>query len=224
MKTRTILLLIALAGCISAPAAADIVRKVFEPVAVTVSTPPTGTYTDYTSATAFGSKQYYISCLNTQVAPWAKLSGSNNLNDTPNLIVDNYIQVERHDESGGDVENYCPNIEAAGCFSGVDWSTGGPLAHVTEAASAVYLPVAPQEITTVLAADVLRLYTFRLMDWGYTYASSALWLHTNCFIIDEVCHQDKGKKQYKTLTLDASAISAHLAHGDDIGACPSPPK
>ncbi len=37
-----------------------------------------------------------------------------------------------------------------------------------------------------------------------------------------VCHQslDEGERRTRTLRVAASAVSAHLAHGDTLGVCP----
>jgi hypothetical protein len=94
------------------------------------------------------------------------------------------------------------------------------MALLGEPAESAYLPVASQDVSAALQEGV-HLYTFRLMDWGYTYASSEIWLTTTCKIKDQVCHFDSGKKTSKTLTLGASAIPAHLRHGDTLGACPA---
>ena len=152
----------------------------------------------------FGEKQVYLSC---EAGDTASISGANGAA----FVVDNYVQVQRDDN---DPLNFCPNLAGAGCFNGV---SADPMALLGYAAETAYYPVAAQDVSAALAPGV-SLYTFRLMDWGYTKAASEVWLNTTCVVKDKVCHKDAGKP-HKTLTVGASAIRAHLAHGDRLGAC-----
>jgi choice-of-anchor C domain-containing protein len=43
--------------------------------------------------------------------------------------------------------------------------------------------------------------------------------NVNVEITTQVCHRNSGKKGSKTLTVGASAVSAHLDHGDSPGPC-----
>ena len=178
--------------------------KLFDAVNITLSGP--GPYTSPDDATPFASKQLYLAC---GAGATATISGPL-VND--GLIVDNFIQVQGPTDV---MTNYCPNIGTKGCFDGT--SVDPKLALGLPAESA-YTPVGPQDISSSLVQG-LGLYTINLMDWGYTYASSQLTLTTSCAIKDQVCHYDNGKKQFKTLTVGAAAIPAHLAHGDTLGAC-----
>jgi hypothetical protein len=205
MLRRSLLVLVAV-GCASLALSAGEVRtvKLFEPVAIAGST---GTFDGYTTAEQFAERQFYLAC---EVGDTAIVSGPN----VGAFIADNYIQVQADDETP---LNFCPGIEGTGCFSG---TIADPMALLGEPAESAYLPVASQDVSAALQEGV-HLYTFRLMDWGYTYASSEIWLTTTCKIKDQVCHFDSGKKTSKTLTLGASAIPAHLRHGDTLGACPA---
>lgn len=75
-------------------------------------------------------------------------------------------------------------------------------------------------------------YSLELLDWGGIYGNSELNLDTNCSLSrgtadtdpsdaegTQVCHRNMGKPGQKTLTVGASAISAHLDHGDVVGPC-----
>ncbi|MCA1623376.1 MAG: choice-of-anchor C family protein [Acidobacteria bacterium] len=43
--------------------------------------------------------------------------------------------------------------------------------------------------------------------------------NVNIEIVTQICHRNSGKKGSKTLTVGASAVAAHLAHGDSVGPC-----
>ena len=179
--------------------------KLLEPVNITSS----ALNVPWDFAVDFASKQLYLQC-GPGPGAFAQLEG-------PfvggGLIVDNYIQVQSPDTS---IRNYCPDLESFGCFTLND----DPGIHVGAAAESAYGPVGPQDVTASLIPG-LGLYTFSLMDFGYTYASSELSLRTTCAIKDKVCHFDSGKKGHKTLTVGAAAIPAHLNNhaGDYLGAC-----
>jgi hypothetical protein len=207
------LCLLAIAGLLLATVAhAQTTKKLFEPVAIAVSD-PAFTYTDFTSAVPFATAQVYMAC---EPGDTALISGSDDPAAGPSLIIDNYLEVQIDYKDGtSSITDYCPNIATTGCFSG---TLGDPKSDLGNPAFFRYLPVADQPIDV---APDKALYTLRLMDWGYTKASSAVWLKTGCHIFDRVCHYDAGKKGYKTLVIDPNGVAAHLRQhtGDYLGAC-----
>jgi hypothetical protein len=157
-------------------------------------------------AVDYASKQLYLDC---HVGAAATILGP-----YPNfgLIVDDFIRVQSPDNT---IRNYCADNR---CFTLPDGAD--PLAYAGQPADVIYGPVDPVDVSSALVPG-LGLYTFSLMDYAYSYASSALSLSTTCAIKDKICHYDNGKKAYKTLTLGAAAIPAMLnTHPQDyLGAC-----
>jgi hypothetical protein len=197
---------LALVACVTLPglAAAQNTVKLLDPVAIAQSTIPGGLVPPG-EAVEFASKQLYLQC---DAGATALVVGP-----YPNsgLIVDDYIWVQGPTDQ---ITQYC---SPESCFSD---TTGDPLLYLGQPADAAYLPVDPVDVSASLVPG-LGLYTFSLTDRGYSYASTELSLLTTCAIKDKVCHYDSGKKAYKTLTVGAAAIPAHLTKhaGDFLGAC-----
>ena len=197
---------LALVACLTLPtsAAAQNTVKLLDPVNIAASTisgqvPPE-------EAVEFATKQLYLAC---DAGATASVIGPL---EGYSLIVDDFIRVLGPTSASTD---YCANF---GCFTlpnGPD-----PLLNVGQPAETYYGAVPPVDVSTSLVQG-LGLYTFSLMDVAYSYASSELSLVTTCAIKDKVCHYDSGKKAYKTLTVGAAAIPAHLTKhaGDFLGAC-----
>ena len=78
-------------------------------------------------------------------------------------------------------------------------------------------PIAPLTVSSVLTGT--GLYTFRLMDYSYTFGNTEVWLNTSCAPVSQICHRNNGSTGQKTLNVGAAAVPAHLAHGDTLGAC-----
>lgn len=171
-----------------------------------------GTLTTFEDAVPFNSTQVYLSCGSTDTA---YLTGSNDATNTAStLIVDNYVQVQTDSADGSSTQqNYCPNVGTGGCFSG---QTVYPNAVIGGKAKDYYSPVPDQQMN-VAVGDAL--YTIRLMDWGFTKASSAVYLKTTCKVRDQVCHVDNATKKDKTITIDPAGVAAHLRQGDTLGKC-----
>jgi hypothetical protein len=152
----------------------------------------------------------------------ASLSGDNGTgpNVGQSLIVDNFIRIQTNQSatpqdilsatSAYSGQNVYPASNAIPYLNKPVWTVNAGLP--------AYLPVIDQTITLTPGDAV---YTFSLMDWGYTYGSSAVWLKTSCKVKDRVCHADNGAKGDKTLILDPNGYAAHLAQhpNDYAGAC-----
>ena len=92
-----------------------------------------------------------------------------------------------------------------------------------------YAGVRPINVSRAISGS--GVYTFDLLDFGYTYGNSAIYLNTSCSIIPintptettpggtVVCHRDNGNAGPQTLSVGSSAVAAHLGHGDTLGAC-----
>jgi len=148
----------------------------------------------------FGSKQVYLSC--PSGAFEATLSGRNG----GNLVVDNYIMLNG--------ENVCPN---GNCF---DSATVDPMLFVGDSVDTSYVGVPPLNVSGKISGS--GLYTFQMMDYGYTLGSSEVYLNTSCSVFStatQICHRNMGNAAPRTLTVGPSAIGAHLAHGDTAGPC-----
>jgi hypothetical protein len=180
-------------------------------------------------AAPFASTQVLLSCTATTGTTWdtASLMGPpiDTAHPAPTLIVDNYIQVQTNTESGPAIpdQNLCRIGDSASeprCFagsdvypSGVPWNPADVAIHYTGVANQSF------NVTPGVA-----LYTIRLMDWGFTYASSSVTLNTSCGIVDKVCHYSAGPGggKWKTLMSDPSGIfNGHLKQhsNDHAGAC-----
>lgn len=206
MKTLAVAALFVVCLALPGSSFAQNTVKLLDPVNI-AATPVN--FPTFDLAVPFASKQLYLQC---GEGATGQIEGPFAGNS---LIVDNYIQVQSPDNS---IQNYCPNVETLGCFTlniGDD-----PALYTGQPAESIYGPVSPQDVSGSLQPG-LGLYTFSLMDWSYTYGSSEVSLRTTCAIKDKVCHYDNGKKGYKTLTLGAAAMPAHLNHhpNDYLGAC-----
>jgi hypothetical protein len=205
-------------------------KQLFQPVSVsdsaTLSLPGVDTFTPGSTtpddAKLFASTSVFLSCP-ADGSGTALLSGDNGTgpNVGQSLIVDNFISVLTNLST----EQYIPAdrsqlFSAQNVYPSANLISGGYLNGPvwTPVGTPAYSPVADQPFNVTPGDSV---YTIRLMDWGYTYGSSAVWLKTTCVVHDKVCHHDKGAKGDKTLTVDPNGYAAHLAqHSDDYsGAC-----
>lgn len=188
-------------------AAAQSSIKLFDPVAIgasdsnmIINAQPYGMYR---------SVQVYLSCP-TSGHVTSSISGPNG----GDLIVDNTLVVNNTGVCSGN------------CFS----SASNPGAYIGMPVEVAYTGVAPINVGRQVRET--GLYTFNLLDFGYTYGSSAVYLNTTCsiFRVDTpvepvplgdsvVCHRDSGNRRQQTLRVGAASVSAHLSHGDTLGAC-----
>ena len=168
--------------------------KLFDPVEVGNSYWPVPW--SYSSAVPFDSKQLYLSCPRNAEAI---LSGP----DGDKLIVDNFISMNGN--------NVCP---MGRCFRGV-FAT--PVAGMP--ADGAYNGVDPIDVSDLLTGS--GIYRFELKDHGWTYGSTEIYLHTTCSLeeVSQLCHRNFGSKGGRNLSVAASAVPAHLAHGDTQGPC-----
>lgn len=197
MKIRSILLILCLIALSPAVFAQSSI-KLFDPVAITSS--DASLLLTYDSATSFGTTQVYLSCPVGE-KPQATLTGPYG----GKLVVDNFITVNG--------KNVCDG----NCFSS---AFANPVNYLGESTNSSYMGVDPIDVSSQINGS--GLYTFSLMDYGYTLASSEVYLNTSCSIVpaaSQICHRDNGNKGEKTLTVGPAALSAHLAHGDTEGPC-----
>jgi hypothetical protein len=188
-----LLLLLILCGSLSA----QNTFKLFDAVPVT-STDPSVPWNPRQPIT-FATKEIFLSCPIGRTAQ-SYLTGPNG----GNLIVDNFMHVNG--------ANVCP--DEWNCFAGVSTS---PQTAVGQDVESVYVGVPSLDISGRINAT--GLYTFTLLDYGYNFGSSEIYLHTSCSTITQVCHRNNGRNGQNTLTLSPSALRAHLAHGDTEGPC-----
>lgn len=205
MKTKSILITICLLS-FAAVASAQNTIKLFDPVPITVSDDNIWMNSDPYGSVK--SVEVYLSCPTTG-APTSSVSGPNG----GDFIVDNFLSLNG---------SYLCN---GSCFS----SPGDPLGYLGMPAEASYGGVPAVDVSSRITGT--GLYTFHLLDFGYTYASSAVYLNTSCSTIPVntppesptndgvICHRNNGSKEWKTLTVGLSAVPAHLAHGDTLGPC-----
>lgn len=188
--------------------------KLFDPTPIGAS--DWNVLASYSPWGAYKSVQVYLSCP-TGETPVSSLTGPNG----GPFIIDNALVLNTRNVCGGN------------CFSLMSdpmGSLGGPV-------EAAYTGVGPLNVSQ----DISRtgLYTFTVYDIGYTFGTSAVYLNTSCSIIpintpeeptttpppppvpgDTVlCHRNNGSRGQVTLTVGPSAVNAHLAHGDSLGAC-----
>jgi len=174
--------------------------NLFDPVAITASEPSQPPY-DFNTATAFGTTEIYLYC---PTGATATLSGANG----GGFIADNFLTVNG--------TNICPGGPEGSCFSAV---TADPRQHLGEPVETSYSPVAPINISSLLT-EGNSLYTFNLMDYGYSLGSSEINLTTTCTQVYPVCHRNNGRTGQKTIYVDSlDAVSAHVRHGDTAGVC-----
>jgi hypothetical protein len=188
------------------PCAAQTTVKLLEPVSIAEGPFPWWVVPD-DEAFEFASKQLYLQC---DAGATATINGPY---FGGSLIVDNFINVLGPTNV---TTRYCSDAGDNSCFT----NAHDYYENVGLAAEYSYDAVAPVDVSASLVPG-LGLYTFSLMDGGVTYASSELTLTTSCAVKDKVCHYDSGKKSFKTLTVGAAAIPAHLSKhaGDTLGAC-----
>lgn len=208
MKTKLTLIATCLL-VLAAGAAAQNRIKLFDPVSITVSDP--NVMLNSNPYGSFRSVEVYLSCTNRSTST---LTGP----DNGPLVVDNMLLVGN--------TNVCPG---GSCFM----TTFDPIQYVGMPVESSYRGVAPIDISRQTTST--GLYTFTLLDFGYTYGSSAVYLNTSCSITpvntpdpdpdpetaghSMICHRDNGNRERQTLLVGSSAVPAHLAHGDTLGAC-----
>ena len=195
MKIRTLFFVLGLSILASA-SQAQTTTSLFGPTAITQS--PDGT--DNEHPFTFGTDVIFLTC---PAGATATLSGPGG----GDLITDNDLLV-----NGTTV---CPFPD--GCFDG---TISDPLLNLGQPAETAYNGVAPIDISSSL---VEGLNVFRLVDRGYTYASSAIDLTTTCTVGYPVCHSSgQGRSKFKTLVVGSlNAVAAHVRNhaGDHAGAC-----
>ena len=171
--------------------------KLFDATAIT----PSSTAMAWNPRTPmiFNQKDVYLSCPLGGAAQ-AYVTGPNN----GSLIVDNFFTVNG--------TNVCP--DQWNCFVSTFVSPSTALGLPMESA---YLGTAPIDISGQINGS--GTYTFELSDYGYSYGSSEIYLHTSCSFGTYVCHHNNGKSERKTLAVGQNAVAAHLAHGDTEGPC-----
>jgi hypothetical protein len=200
MKVKLIFIVFCLMAFSSAAFAQNTV-KLFNAVGITSS--DASLLLSYNSTVSFGTAQVYLSCPVGE-KPQATLTGPYG----GQLVVDNFLTVNG--------TNVCSGQDSS-CFSSIFTD---PVNYLGQASNSSYMGVNPIDISNQVTGS--GLYTFGLMDFGYTLASSDIYLNTSCSMApaaSQVCHQDNGKKTQKTLTVGPAALSAHLAHGDSEGPC-----
>lgn len=222
MKTKAILFTVCLL-VFATMAAAQNTIKLFDPVAISWSDPnvimnsnPWGMYR---------TAQVFLTCPN---RPTSSISGPNG----SDLIVDNLLMLND------------TNICRGNCFSLI----ANPAYYVGMPVETAYLGVGTINVSRDITTT--GLYTFHLIDTGFTYGNTGVYLNTSCWIMpvyvpeeplpnpgptptpeptpvppaaptgeSVICHRNNGSAGSQTLTVGASAVAAHLAHGDTLGAC-----
>jgi len=197
MKTNLLLVLFCFVVFVPSVLAENTV-KLFDPTPID-SADPSVSLTFETSA-SFKTTEIYLSCpLNAQ----SRLTGPGG----GNLIVDNFLTVNG--------VNVCPGEDGQGnCF---DTTLSDPMGFLGEIVEVSYLGIQPLDISSHINHS--GTYSFSLKDYGYTFGNNEIYLTTTCSFVSQVCHRDNGRRGQKTLTIGASAVAAHLAHGDTEGPC-----
>jgi hypothetical protein len=172
--------------------------KLFDPTVIDLRDPNLAL--SFETAVAFKTTEIYLSCpLNAQTT----ISGPNN----GNLIIDNFLTING--------ANICPGENGQGsCF---ETTIADPYDYLGEIVEIPYVGIAPVNVSSRITTS--GTYTFELKDYGYTFGNNEVYLHTTCSFVSQVCHRDNGRRQQRTLTIGASAVAAHLAHGDTEGPC-----
>ena len=199
MKLKFLFLAVTLAVTAQIGAAQNTL-KIFDGTAIDVSIDD--------QVRTFASKQVYVSCP-AGVPVQASLTGPNG----GPFAVDNAIQINGAWAGGSEQ-----------LFAGV---VIDPMFYVGERMEMSYISIQPLDVSGQVNGT--GVYTFDLVDWGYTLGSTDLYLNSSCSIsltppasdtgANQVCHRNMGTAGWKTLTVGPNAISAHLAHGDTLGPC-----
>jgi hypothetical protein len=154
----------------------------------------------FETAVSFKTKEVYLSC---PLNPQSTLSGAGN----GNLIVDNYLTVNG--------ANICPGEDGQGsCFAS---TLNDPYYFLGEMMEVSYYGIAPVDVSSRITGS--GVYKFELKDYGYTFGNNEVYLNTTCSMVGQVCHRDSGRRGQKTLTIDATSVASHIAHGDTEGPC-----
>jgi len=162
------------------------------------------------AATPWGSYQsaeVYLTCQPGE-APNSWITGPNG----GGFVVDDVLGINGRNACGG----YCFDTMAP------------PASFLGQPVEAAYLPVGPFQENHIITGS--GLYTFHLVDIGYAYGSTAVYLNTSCAITPVnvpqqdsgeavLCHRNSGSRTQKTVTVEQGSVPAHLAHGDTLGAC-----
>jgi len=219
MKTKltfTVILLITLA----AGAAAQNRIKLFDPTNISFSDPIA-----MANALPWGSMksaEVYLSC---DGRPTSSITGPNG----GGFIVDNMLMINGGNACGG-----------GWCFTTI----ATPTLFVGQPVEAAYGKVGPFDQRRLITGS--GLYRFDVIDYGYTYGTTEVYLETTCQIVpvnvppgdvppgDEppvnepnpptsetgvICHRNSGSSSPVTLSVAGSAVQSHLAHGDTLGPC-----
>ena len=206
MKIKFVLTVILLLTFAAAAAAQNRI-KIFDPINISL--------TDYNAMVnaipwgSYKSAEVYLSCPIGE-APTSWITGPNG----GGFVVDNVLTINGRNACGGF------------CFS----TSGDPSYFVGQPVETAYVPVGPFNVNARIPGT--GSYVFHLIDIGYTYGASAVYLNTSCTIIpvnvpqqDEesnnvvLCHRNNGSRGSQTLTVGSGSVDAHLAHGDTLGAC-----
>jgi hypothetical protein len=84
-------------------------------------------------------------------------------------------------------------------------------------AADAYQPIPPIDISGLMPRKGPGTVNVSLVDYGGVYASTDIWLVTDCTVHHQVgiCHKP-GTPAEKILTVGLSAITGHLRHGDTL--------
>ena len=196
----------------AAAASAQSTIKLFDPTLITESDP--NVIWNSNPWGMYKSVQVYLSCP-TSGPITSTISGPN----AGPLIVDNSFTINEKGICGGT------------CFT----TTAYPGAYLGMPVETAYAGVGPFNVNREITGT--GLYTFALLDFGYSYGNTAVYLTTSCSIIpintppadptttptptggSVVCHRTNGNSGWLTLNVGPSAVAAHLAHGDIAGPC-----
>lgn len=204
MKNKFISIAFILLAFVAATAAQNRI-KLFDAQPISISDP--NVIANQYPYGKYRSAEVYLSCP-TGPALNATLTGPNG----GGLIADNLLTLNYVDICDGN------------CFSSISTD---PMALAGMSVEAAYNPVAPIDISRAVRGG--GPMTFNILDFGYTYGNSEIYLNTSCTIIPvstgstdvatTICHRDNGSRGGSTLSVSQNAIASHLAHGDTVGAC-----
>lgn len=182
--------------------------KLFDPVAISAS--DMNVLASYSPWGAYKSASVYLYC-----PSGGRTMSSITGPDGGGFVADNALTLNG--------ENVC----RGNCFT----LTSEPGAHLGEPMETAYGSIGPISVNQQIRDS--GLYTFAILDMGYTYGNTAVYLNTSCSIIPVVvptdpptptgdgvvCHRDNGNRGSQTLNVGSGAVASHLAHGDTLGAC-----